>query len=191
MRFTGVRSLVALALVGAVGGCASERGSAEGAIAAADSTLQSVATDAQAYVPDLYSAAGAKVAAARDDFEAGNYADALTKAQEAATEAGGLGAAITARKDELSAAWTALNDSVPGMVQAIQARVDELSRMRRLPAGVTAQAVDGAKTALQEMTGTWNEAVTAQGSGNLLDAASKGAAVKSKAAELRAALGMK
>jgi hypothetical protein len=41
------------------------------------------------------------------------------------------------------------------------------------------------------MTGTWNEAVTAQGSGNLLDAASKGAAVKSKAAELRAALGMK
>jgi hypothetical protein len=63
--------------------------------------------------------------------------------------------------------------------------------MRRLPAGVTAQAVDGAKTALQEMTGTWNEAVTAQGSGNLLDAASKGAAVKSKAAELRAALGMK
>jgi hypothetical protein len=191
MRFTGVRPLIALTLVGAVAGCARERGSAEQAIAAADSTLQTVAADAQAYVPDLYTAAGAKVAAARQDFEAGNYTDALAKAQEAATEAGGLGAAITARKDELSAAWTAMSDSLPGMVQAIQARVDELSKMRRLPAGVTAQALDDAKAALQEMTGSWNQATQAYGSGNLAEATSMASAVQTKAAEVRAALGMK
>jgi len=53
---------------------------------------------------------------AQEGFDAGNYADALAQAQAAATEAGGLGAAITARKDELTAAWTAMSDSLPGMV---------------------------------------------------------------------------
>jgi hypothetical protein len=130
MQFKGVRPLVALTLVAALGGCASAKGNADKAIAAAEATLQTVAADAQAYVPDLYAAAGAKVAAARSDFDAGNYADALTKAQEATTEVGGLGAAITARKDELMVAWTSMSDSLPGMVQAIQTRVDSLSKMR-------------------------------------------------------------
>jgi len=191
MRFTGARPLIAITIAAAVGGCAMEKGSAEQAIAAVDSTMQTVAADAQAYAPDLYAAAGAKVAAAREDFAAGNYADALAKAQEAATEAGGLGAAITARKDELSAAWTAMSDSLPGMVQAIQARVDELSRMRRLPAGVTAQALDGAKATVQEMTATWGQATAAYGNGNLAEAATLGMTVKTKAAEAKTALGMK
>ena len=191
MRFNGVRSLIALTLVAAASGCASAKGNAEDAIAAADSTLQTVAADAQAYVPDLYTAAGAKVAAARTDFDAGNYADALVQAQEAATEVGGLGAAITARKDELTAAWTAMSDSLPGMVQAIQTRVDELSKMRRLPTGVTKEGLDGAKVTLQEMTAMWTQATEAYGNGNLADAASLGTAVKTKAAEVMAALGMK
>jgi hypothetical protein len=191
MRFIGVRPLLALTLVAAVGGCASEQGSAEQAIAAADSTLQTVAVDAQAYVPDLYSAAGAQVAAARADFEAGNYAEALAKAQEATADVGELGAAITVRKDEMTAAWTAMSDSLPGMVEAIQTRVDELGKMRRLPAGVTKEALDGAKAALEEMTGTWALAVEAYGNGNLADATSMGTSVKTKAAEVMAALGMK
>jgi len=191
MLFTGVRPLLALTLVAAVGGCAREKGSAEQAIAVADSSLQTVAADAQAYVPDLYTAAGATVAAARADFEAGNYTEALAKAQEAAADVGELGAAITARKDEMTAAWTAMSDSLPGMVQAIQTRVDELSKMRRLPAGVTKEALEGAKVALQEMAGTWTEAMGAFATGNLADATSKGTSVKTKAAELMAALGMK
>jgi len=191
MQFHGVRSLLALTLVAALGGCASAKGNADKAIASADSTMQTVAADAQAYVPDLYAAAGAKVAAARSDFDAGNYADALTKAQEAATDVGGLGAAITARKDELTAAWTSMSDSLPGMVQAIQTRVDELSKMRRLPTGVTKEGLDGAKVTLQEMTGMWTQATEAYGNGNLADAASLGTAVKTRAAEVMAALGMK
>jgi hypothetical protein len=191
MRLNGVRPLLALTLVAAVGGCASEQGSAEQAIAAADSTLQTVAADAQAYVPDLYTAAGAQVAAARADFEAGNYPDALVKAQEAAADVGELGPAITARKDELTAAWTAMSDSLPGVVQAIQTRVDELSAMRRLPAGVTKEGLNGAKIALEDMTEAWTRAVEAHGLGNLADAASMGTSVKMKAAEVKAALGMK
>jgi hypothetical protein len=191
MRFTGLRPLIALAAAGALGGCAMEKRNAEQAIAAADSTLQTVAVDAESYVPERYAAAGAKVTAAREDFTAGNYADALVKAQEATTEVEGLGAAITARKDELTAAWTVLSDTLPGMVQAIQQRVDELGRMRRLPAGVTAQTLEGARTALQEMNGTWTQATEAFGAGKLVDATSLGATVQTKAAEVMAALKMR
>jgi len=42
-------------------------------------------------------------------------------------------------------------------------RLDELSRMRRLPAGVTKDAVDAAKTAVADMTASWSQAVDAYG----------------------------
>jgi hypothetical protein len=84
-----------------------------------------------------------------------------------------------------------MSDSLPGMVQAIQTRVDELSKMRRLPTGVTKEGLDGAKVTLQEMTAMWTQATEAYGNGNLADAASLGTAVKTKAAEVMAALGMK
>lgn len=190
MSSTMLRGVMVLAVAVAASGCAGAKGKAESAIAAADSSLQAVAVEAEAYVPEQYAAAGAQLTAARTDLEGGSFADALTKAQEATTLVGGLAPAIEAKKAELATMWEGMNATLPGMVQSIQTRVDELAKMRRLPAGITKEQVTQAQTDLQEMTANWTKAVEAQGQGDLATAASLGTAVQAKAAELMAALGM-
>jgi hypothetical protein len=185
-----LRSALVLAVAAAASGCSMAKGKAESTIAAADSSLQAVAADAQAYVPDQYAAAGAQLTAAKTDFEGGSFADALTKAEEATTLVGALAPAIEARKTELATTWQGMSEALPKTVQAIQARVDELSKMRRLPAGVTKDAVTEAQHALQEMTANWTQALDAQGKGDLATATALGAGVQTKADELMVALGM-
>jgi hypothetical protein len=185
-----LRGAAVLAVAVMASGCAGAKGKAESAIAAADSSLQAVAVEAEAYVPEQYAAAGAQLTAARTDLEGGSFADALTKAQEATTLAGGLAPAIEAKKAELATMWEGMNATLPGMVQSIQTRVDELAKMRRLPAGITKEQVTQAQHDLQEMTANWTRAVEAQGQGDLATAASLGTAVQTKATELMAALGM-
>jgi hypothetical protein len=190
MSSTMLRGAVVLAVAVTVGGCSMAKGNAESAIAAADSTLQAVAVEAQAYVPEQYAAAGAQLTAAKTDFEGGSFADALTKAEEATTLVGGLAPAIEAKKAELATMWEGMSSTLPGMVQSIQARVDELATMRRLPAGMTKDQLTQAQHDLQEMVANWTRATEAQGQGDLATAASLGTTVQTKAAELMAVLGM-
>jgi hypothetical protein len=191
MRLSGACLAVAMAFVVAGAGCATQKKAAQSAINTADSSLKAVAADAQAYVPDLYSAAGAKLAAAKTDFDAAKYPDALAKAESASTQAGSLGAAVTAKKTALAASWKAASDSLPGMLKALQTRVDELAKARRLPAGVTKAAVDGAKKALQEMNIAWTQAQTAYSTGKVADAVQQAGAIQGRAAETMSSLGMK
>jgi hypothetical protein len=184
------RGAVVLGLAVAASGCSMAKGKAESAIAVADSSLQAVAVEAQAYVPDQYAAAGAQVTAARTDFESGSFADALTKAQEATTLVGDLGPAIEAKKAEMAQMWQGMSETMPATVQSIQSKLDELSKARRLPAGVTRDAVTQAQHSLQEISASWTQAVEAQGKGDLATATSLAAGVKAKADELMNTLGM-
>ena len=190
MSSTMYRGVSMLGLLIAVGGCASQKGKAEAAVAVADSSLALVAAEAQAYVPTQYEAAGAAIAAAKADLDSGTFATALTKAQEATTLIESLAPAIEVRKGELTQTWQGMSEAVPGMVQAIQTRVDELSKMRRLPAGVTKDAVAQATAALQEMTANWAKAMEAQGQGDLPTATSLASQVQAKAAQVMTTLGM-
>ncbi len=108
-----------------------------------------------------------------------------------ATQAGGLGSAVAAKKTELTATWETMSGSLPGMVSTIQAKVDELGKMRRLPAGVDKAKLDGAKTAVQEMTSTWQQAQAAFGKGAVAEAVTMAGAVQARADETMVALGMK
>ena len=186
-----MRSAVAIAATAAALGCATQKGAAEKAIAAADTALQAVSADAKMYVPDQFTAASDQLAAARSDLDARKYGDALSKAQDAAATVTALGPAIAAKKSELAANWKALSDSLPTMVQAIQKKVDELSKMRRLPAGMSAKTLTDAKAALESMTGTWGQAMDAYKAGNVMDAVAKANTVKSSATETMKTLGMK
>lgn len=182
---------VAAVLVVAGAGCATQKKAAQSAIDSADSSLKAVAADAQAYVPDLYSTVEAELTAARTDFDAAKYADALAEADSASAQVAALGSAISAKKNELTASWNAASDSLPGILKAIQARVDELGKARRLPTGVTKAAVDGAKEALEEMNNAWSQAQSAYGSGKVAEAVQQADAIKGRAGETMASLGMK
>lgn len=84
-----------------------------------------------------------------------------------------------------------MGSGVPGMVQAIQSRVNMLSKSRKLPAGLNKDKFESAKASLATVTQTWTEASNAFQGGNLMVAVDKAKSVKGKAVEIMNALGMK
>jgi hypothetical protein len=76
------------------------------------------------------------------------------------------------------------------MVAAIRSRVDELSKSRRLPKGVSKASVESAKASLESLNSTWTEATGAVANEDYAGGVGKGQAAKNKATEIMHELGM-
>jgi hypothetical protein len=87
--------------------------------------------------------------------------------------------------------WQGLSSEVPQMVETIEARVDELSKKKRLPWGVSKAEFEGAKSGLDSMKSLWAEAKAEYNKGDAADAVGKAKTVKGMAQEVRANLGIK
>jgi len=184
-------TLIALACCFALIGCSTSKAPAEAAIKAADEALAGVKSEASVYIPDQLKAVEDSLAAAKGSFEKGEYQQALTGAKDLAGKAKDLAAAVAAKKDELTRSWQDMSGGLPGMVEAIQSRVNILSKSRKLPAGIDKDKFEAAKTDLASITQTWTEASNAFNGGNLIDAVNKAKTVKDKAVEIMNAIGMK
>lgn len=171
--------------------CNTTKAPAEAAIKAADEALAGVKADAAQYIPDQLKGVEDALAAAKESFQKGEYQQALTSAKDLAAKAKDLAIAVAAKKDELTKAWQDMSGGLPGMVSAIQSRVNILSKSRKLPAGLDKDKFESAKTSLATITQTLTEATNAFQGGSLMDAVDKGKAVKEKAVEIMSALGMK
>ncbi len=174
----------------ALAACNTAKAPADAAIKAADEALAGVKADASQYVPDQLQSVEDALAAAKNNFQKGEYQKALDGAKDLAAQAKDLAAAVTAKKDELTKSWQDMSGGLPGMVEAIQKRVDILSRSRRLPAGLDKDKFEAVKTSLAAITQTWAEASNSFQGGNLMDAVGKAKVVKEKAVEIMGALGM-
>lgn len=168
----------------------SQKGPAEAALSAAQTAVDGVKADAAKYVPDQAKALTASLTAAREAFDKGDYKVAMEMAQAIPAKASGVAAAVAARKDELTKSWNALSTSVPGLVDQIQAKLDALSAMKKLPRDMDAAKLEAAKTSLADIRKSSGEAADAMKSGNVADAVAKGNAVNAKVADLMAALGL-
>jgi hypothetical protein len=185
-----ILAVLTIACCFALAACNTAKAPAEAAIKAADEALAGVKADASQYVPDQLKGVEDALAAAKDNFQKGEYQKALDGAKDLAAQAKDLAAAVTAKKDELSKSWQDMSGGLPGMVEAIQKRVDILSKSRRLPAGLDKDKFEAAKTSLAAITQTWTEASNAFQGGNLVDAVGKAKVVKDKAVEIMSLLGM-
>jgi len=166
------------------------RAAADTAIKTAETALTAVQSDATAYVPDQFKGVQDALAAVKDTFAKGEFQAALTAAQELPAKIDALKDAAEAKRAELKTSWTDLSAGLPTMVQQIQARVDTLSKSRRLPKDVTKEQFEGAKAGLETLKTTWTEATGAFEGGNLVGAVERAQAVKAKAAEIMTMLGM-
>jgi hypothetical protein len=164
---------------------------AQDAITAAEEALAAAPADAQTYVAAEYQKATDRIAAAKAALEEKDYTTALASAKEASTTIGAFPAAIETTKKEATTSWKMMTDSLPGMVTAVEKRVNELSRMSRLPTGVTRANVDGAKKTLAEVKTMWGEATTSAQAGNVMDAVKKGTTCRTKTREMMTALRMR
>lgn len=187
---TKLVALVALMAVAVMACGDGGKAAAETAMSALESAYEAVKADGAKYVPDQAKSIDDAMAAVKETFGKGEYMQALTDAQGLAAKVTELGSAITAKQGELTKAWEGLNAGIPGVVQGVQKQVETLSKARRLPTGVTKEAVEAAKTAVPALSASWDEAAAAFKSANLTDALAKAQTVKAKAIDVMTSLGM-
>jgi chromosome segregation ATPase len=174
-------------------GCARQKNEATEAVTAIETSVSALKDDATKYAPDAYKGVESTLAMLKDSLAKEDYKSVLAGTPELQKAVETLKTAIASGKQQFEAAteeWTSLNASVPKMVEVIQSRVDVLSKSRRLPKNVSKEAFEGAKSGLDSMKATWNEASAAFTEGDAPAAVEKARTVKAKGDEILASLGM-
>jgi predicted small lipoprotein YifL len=189
--------LLAAVMLLAMAGCASQKGPAQQAIAGAETALAAVRDQAQKYVPDQLQAVESQLQAAKDAFAKGDYKAVLAAAPTISSAISSLGDAAQAKAAEAQAAlakakdaWSSTSTDLPKMLDAIQSRVDILSKSHHLPAHVTKEGLASAKSGLDSLRSMWSDASSAATSGDYSTAMSKAQAIKDKGTEIMKSLGM-
>lgn len=178
-------------------GCNTQKGPAEQAVASAQAALEAVRDEAQKYAPEQLGGVEAKLSDMKGNFEKGDYAAVLAAAPGVTSAIAGMKDAAAAKKSEAEAAlakakedWGPASAAVPKMVDEIAKRVEALSKTKKLPRGVSKEAVAAAKTGLDSLKSAWADAANASSSGDYTTAMAKAQSVKTKAAEIMKSLGM-
>jgi hypothetical protein len=156
---------------------------ADAAIKGAQAAYAAVADQANQYVPEQAKDVQAGIQSAKDSFDKGDYTAAFEASKTLPGKVQDLAKAADAKKAELTAKWNELSSSMPGLVSAVQTKVDALTKSHKLPAG----AADGLASVKQ----TWTDASAAFTSGQIPDALAKASAAKAKLTELQTTLGIK
>jgi hypothetical protein len=188
-RITGFLALCSVAILFVA--CVNQMEPAKNALDNINNTLSAVSADAQKYIPEQYAQAQGKVAALTASYEKKDYAAVIAGAPAVLTEVNGLSGAVSEKKDEMVKAlgneWRSLAASVPQSLTAVQARVDDLSKTKRVPKDVDLNA---AKSGLADANSAWGKAQDAFKSGNPEDAVAAAKDAQSKLATAAAALKM-
>jgi hypothetical protein len=156
---------------------------ADAAIKTAQTAYSAIADQAKTYAPDQAAAVQASIQSAKDAYDKGDYSAAFDAAKELPGKIQDLSKAISAKKDELTAKWNELSSSMPGMVSAVQTKMDALTKSHRVP--------KGAADMFASVKQTWADASSSFTSGQIPDALAKASAAKQKLVDLEASLGMK
>jgi hypothetical protein len=186
-RISGFLTLCSVAVLFVA--CVNQMEPAKNALDNINSTLNSVSADAQKYVPDQFTQAQGKVAALTASFEKKDYAAVIAGAPAVLAEVRGLPDAAAAKRDEmvkeLGNEWRSLAASVPQSLSAVQSRIDDLSKTKRVPKGVDLGA---AKSGLADANSAWDKAQEAFKAGNPADAVTAAKDAQGKVASAAAAL---
>ena len=185
------KGLAALAVASlALSAVACNKGPAQEALAEADRALDAARPDLEKYLPDELAALTAAVQAARSQFEEGRYTDALKAVQDLPLKIQVAVGAAKVVKNELAARWKEMSATVPGLVQAIDAKVAELAAAKKLPKGMDDARFAAARTDIESVTQAWSEATAAFQGGDVPRAVRTAQDVKAKAEALAGMLGI-
>jgi predicted small lipoprotein YifL len=186
-------ALAALALAG----CANDKGPAEQAIANADAALAQIHDAALKYIPEQLGAVTTQLDSLKDAANRGDYKAVLAAAPAVMTAIGALKDSANAKQAEVEAAlakakdaWGPMSTDLPKMVDAIQTRVDTLSKSHRLPKGITKSTLATAQTSLGSLKSAWGDASNDATTGDYTSAVNKAQALKDQAAQIMQSLGM-
>jgi PBP1b-binding outer membrane lipoprotein LpoB len=171
-------------------GCSKAKGQAETALKAAEKAISEVKPEAEKFVPDQIKALEATLNGAKEKFSKKDYSAALSDAQAIPGKVKDMVASMNAKKDELTKTWANLDQGIPKMMEAIKSRIGILSKSKKLPANLTKEKFEEAKSGLDSAQKEWETAKESFKGGQLAEAVTKGNTVKEKAVQVLQILGM-
>jgi hypothetical protein len=177
MRKVLVACLLILPLL--VVGCS--KGPAEAALKAADEAIAKVKPEAEKFVPDQFKSLTDAAAAAKANFDKGDYASALAGAKDLPAKATEVMAAAAAKKDELTGVWKGMAETLPAQVASLTEKVNGLVAMKKPPVGLDKAKLEEVKTRLAEMSGSWTKATEVFNGGDVKGALELAGGVKANA----------
>ena len=193
-RIHSLRFLFVLLAGLALAACTNLQEPAKKVLADAESALAATSADAEKYVPEQYATVTQKLADMKAAFDKQDYKTIVSGGPGLLADVKALGEAAAAKKAEvleaLNKQWTSFATELPSAVAAIEARIATFKKTHKLPKGVTKDAVASATAGVAEVKSAWAEATAAFGSGNIQVAIDKAKAVKAKAEEISAKLGI-
>jgi hypothetical protein len=191
-----VRTLRLLAVFAAglaLAACANQMEPAKKLLGDVEAAVTAAGADAQQYLPEQVASVNQKLAELKTAFDKQDYKTVLTGAPALLTEAKGLADAAAAKKKEvleqLGAQWTTLAAELPQSVSAVEAKLATIAKTHKMPAGVTKDGVEAAKSGLADAKTAWDEAKASFGAGNVQAALDKAKGVRAKLDEAAAKLG--
>jgi HEPN domain-containing protein len=191
MRKLVLLSVLMIAAAGLIlTGCSKVKGQAEAALKAAEKVISEAKPEAEKIAPDQIKALEATLSGAKEKFGKGDYSAALSDAQAIPGKVKEMLASLKAKKDELTKTWTNLDQGLPKMMESIKSRVGILSQSKKLPANLTKEKFEEAKSGLSNAVKDWETAKESFKIGNLAEAVTKGNIVKEKAVQVLQILGM-
>lgn len=195
-----MRALKMLAAIAAtamlITGCANQKEPAEKAVSQVEASLSQFKADAEKYAAEELQGVEESIAKLKGELAAKNYKAVVMQTPNVASTVAALKDTVAKKKADaeqiLAAAqqeWTDLSASVPELMTKLQAKVDSLTKSRRLPKGVDKAAFDAAKAEFETVKSSWAEASAEFSSGMVADAVRRARAAKAKAEELVQKLG--
>jgi hypothetical protein len=184
------RRIMFLAVFALLAACASQKGPAEVAIKAAEETVNQAKAEGMKYVPDQMKVLEGGLASAKEKFGKGEYPAALSEAQGLLGKTKEVLVAAKAKREEFNKTWTGLSKDLPNMVEAVQKRVDILSKAKTLPSNLTKEKFEQVKATLASAKQDWEKAQASFLGGSLAEAVSTATSVKEKAVQAMEVLGL-
>lgn len=167
-----------------------DKAPADAGIKSAEAAIEAARVEAQKFVPEQLQAAQDALAAAKARFAAKEFPAALAAANEAGAKAKNLAAAAAAKKGELTAAWKAAADQWAARSQAIEAKLAELGKAKKLPKGLDKETVQKAKDDAAALAKDWSDAAAKFAGGQLKEAVAAAKGLLSRVEEIAGRLGI-
>ena len=168
--------------------CSGARGKAEAAIAEADQAI--AAADAGKVLPSDVQILTSAVTVARDTLAKGDAAAAQAIVADIPARAADLAARVPAKRAELTAQLDTLGFALQKNLAAIQAKVDEFEKTRRLPRGMDAAKLDSVKQTLATAPEDWKRVEADIQAGELDAAYGKGTVLRLKVSAALESVGL-
>jgi uncharacterized protein YaaN involved in tellurite resistance len=191
MRKLALLSVLMIVAAGLIlTGCSKAKEQAETALKAAEKAISEAKPEAEKFVPDQIKALEAALNGAKEKFGKKDYSGALSDAQAIPGKVKDMVASLNVKKDELTKTWTNLDQGIPKMMEAIKSRIGILSKSKKLPANLTKEKFEEAKSGFDSAMKEWETAKESFKGGMLGEAVTKGNAVKEKTVQVLEILGM-